>query len=218
MKTIFLIFLLLKSFLSLSQNQELLSLRDKYCNKNCEFYSSQLSYVKNLPDFPTREPAKKNKLLKLFNIPLEKRLELFPFSEYDSIYVIKPNYLNDDKEPRDYFNEKYYNTKYLINKKQVKKFSDILFNYYEVNYSNFTNINRKKIGCDCIEREYPQLILLFVNNGKKNYIGFPFYAYNVENKRTSFSEEEFKSLDLDNQKVKKILKYFNAYNDDFFDE
>lgn len=166
-----------------------MELRDNYCDTNCDFYHEDVNFRKNLLKLPLSPPeiGKQNDtLVPFFKIPLNKRLELFPFSKYDSVYIVTPKYY-DDKEPRNYIKSRFHDSKTLVTKEQLNKISDILFNYYEIKYSNFTILNYKITGCSGIEDTYPKIILLFVKNGKnKDYIAFPSQIFS----RTSFKDKD----------------------------
>lgn len=198
------IFLFL-TLLNYAQEKNLLELRDNYCNTNCDFYHKHLDYLSKLPKRPLAPDEKiaiSDTLVPFFKIPLEERKKLFPFSKYDSVYVVTPKYYAD-KEPRNYLKPKFHDSKKLVIKEQMNKISDILFNYYLIKYDNVTIINYKKTLCGRIENTYPKIILLFVKNGKpKDYIAFPSQIF----RRTSFSNKELEGLDLSAAKEKMIME------------
>lgn len=203
------ILLICFAFTSYAQEKKLKELRDNYCDTNCEFYHENLKLLDSLLNMPPPppDPSKpSDTLVSFFKIPLEKRKMLFPFSAYDSVYVITPKYY-DDKEPRNYLKSKFHDSKTLVTEEQLNKISDILFNYYEIKYDNFTIRSYKITGCDGIVETYPKIILLFVKNGKnKDYIAFPSQIF----RRTSFSNKELNGLDLSADKEKMIMEMFGV--------
>ncbi|MFH6956765.1 hypothetical protein ACHRV1_05110 [Flavobacterium aquidurense] len=195
------------TLINYAQEKNLLELRDNYCNSNCEFYHKHLDYLSKLPSWPP-SPLEishtSDTLVPFFKIPSEKRKMLFPFSKYDSVYVVTPKYY-EDKEPRNYLKSKFHDSKTLITEEQLNKISDILFNYYEIKYNNFTILNHTTTGCTSIEDTYPKIILLFIKNGKsKDYIAFPSQIF----RRTSFNNKELEGLDLCAEKEKMIMEMF----------
>lgn len=202
------IFLFL-TLINYAQEKNLLELRDNYCNTNCGFYHKHLDYLSKFPSWPP-SPQEINHtsdtLVPFFKIALEKRRTLFPFSKYDSVYVVTPKYY-DDKEPRNYLKSKFHDSKTLVTKEQLNIISDILFNYYEIKYNNFTILSYKTTGCTSIEDTYPKIILLFVKNGKnKDYMAFPSQIF----RRTSFTNKELEGLDLCAEKEKMIMEMFGV--------
>lgn len=202
------IFLFL-TLINYAQEKNLLELRDNYCNTNCSFYHKHLDYLSKLPSWPP-SPLEINHindtLVPFFKIPLEKRRTLFPFSKYDSVYVVTPKYY-EDKEPRNYLKSKFHDSKTLVTEEQLNIISDILFNYYEIKYNNFTILSYKTTGCTSIEDTYPKIILLFVKNGKnKDYMAFPSQIF----RRTSFTNKELEGLDLCAEKEKMIMEMFGV--------
>lgn len=187
-----------------AQKSKLNELRNTYCDVNCEFYHENLNFRKaqlNIPP-PPSPSEQRDTLVPFFKIPLEKTKILFPFSTYDSVYVLTPRYY-DDKEPRNYLKSKFHDSKTLVTEEQLNKISDILFNYYEIKYNNITNRNYRITGCSGIEDTYPKIILLFVKNGKsKDYIAFPSQIF----RRTSFNNNKLESLDLCAEKEKMIME------------
>lgn len=206
---IFCIVFLFLVFISNAQEKKLKELRDTYCNTNCDFYHKDVIFHKNLSKLPPSPPKlgeQNDTLISLFKIPSEKRKILFPFSKYDSVYIVTPKYY-EDKEPRNYKKSKFHDSETLLTKEQINKISDILFNYYEIKYNNFTIINYKKTLCGRIENTYPKIILLFVKNGKpKDYIAFPSQIF----RRTSFSNKELEGLNLCAEKEKLIMEMFGV--------
>ncbi len=166
-----------------------MELRDNYCDTNCDFYHEDVNFRKtllNLPPAPPEPKTKEDSIVLFFKIPLEKTKILFPFSTYDSVYVVTPKYY-EDKEPRNYLKSKFHDSKTLVTKEQMNKISDILFNYYLIKYDNITIRNYKITGCSGIEDTYPKIILLFIKNGKnKDYIAFPSQIFS----RTSFKDKD----------------------------
>ncbi|WP_123947503.1 hypothetical protein [Flavobacterium reichenbachii] len=197
------------AFITNAQEKRLKELRDIYCQEQCDFYYKHLDYLSKLPKRPLAPDEKiaiSDTLVPFFKIPLEERKKLFPFSKYDSVYVVTPKYYAD-KEPRNYLKPKFHDSKKLVIKEQMNKISDILFNYYLIKYDNVTIINYKKTLCGRIENTYPKIILLFVKNGKnKDYIAFPSQIF----RRTSFSNKELEGLDLSAAKEKLILEMFGV--------
>jgi hypothetical protein len=194
---------------SYAQKGKLAELRNTYCDDNCEFYHENLNFRKAQLNMPPAPPETKNEsdtLVPFFKIPLEKTRILFPFSKYDSVYIITPKYY-DDKEPRNYLKSKFHDSKTLVTQEQLNKISDILFNYYLIKYDNITIRNYKITGCSGIEDTYPKIILLFVKNGKnKDYIAFPSQIF----RRTSFTNKELEGLDLCAEKEKMIMEMFGV--------
>jgi hypothetical protein len=203
--------LLTISFIIVSnaQKNKLSELRNSYCGDNCEFYHENLNFRKTLLNLPTAPPepqAKEDSIVLFFKIPLEKTKILFPFSTYDSVYVVTPKYY-EDKEPRNYLKSKFHDSKTLVTEEQMNKISDILFNYYEIKYDNITELRYRITGCSGIEDTYPKIILLFVKNGKsKDYIAFPSQVF----RRTSFTNKELEGLDLCAEKEKMIMEMFGV--------
>ncbi|KFF06417.1 hypothetical protein B0A68_12225 [Flavobacterium reichenbachii] len=186
-----------------------MELRDIHCETNCKFYHENLKFRKallNLPPAPLKPKSQEDSLVSFFKIPLKERMMLFPFSKYDSVYVITPKYY-EDKEPRNYIKSKFHDSKTLVTEEQLNKISDILFNYYLIKYDNITELIYKITGCDGIVETYPKIILLFVKNGKnKDYIAFPSQIF----RRTSFSNKELEGLDLSAAKEKLIMEMFGV--------
>lgn len=207
-KIISAIFLLLV-LISNAQEKKLKELRDIYCADNCEFFHENLNYRESLLGLPPAPPDPKkpqDTLVSFFKIPLEKRMMLFPFSKYDSVYLVTPKYY-EDKEPRNYIKSKFHDSKTLVTEEQLNKISDILFNYYLIKYDNVTIRSYRITGCWDIEDTYPKIILLFVKNGKnKDYIAFPSQIF----RRTSFSNKELEGLDICAEKEKMIMEMFGV--------
>jgi len=197
------------AFITNAQEKKLKELRDNYCGNNCEFYHENLKFRKallNLPPAPPKPKTQEDSLVSFFKIPLKERMTLFPFSKYDSVYVITPKYY-DDKEPRNYIKPKFHDSKILVTEKQLNTISDIFFNYYLIKYDNITIREYRITGCSSIEDTYPKIILLFVKNGKnKDYIAFPSQIF----RRTSFSNKELEGLDLSAAKEKMIMEMFGV--------
>ncbi|MCC9016468.1 MULTISPECIES: hypothetical protein [Flavobacterium] len=203
--------LLTISFMTVSnaQKNKLSQLRNSYCNNNCEFYHENLNFrnaLLNLPPAPPEPKTKEDSLVSFFKIPVKERTMLFPFSKYDSVYVITPKY-HVDKEPRNYIKTKFHDSKTVVTQEQLNKISDILFNHFLIKYDNITIRPYKITGCNSIEDTYPKIILLFVKNGKKkDYIAFPSQIF----RRTSFTNKELEGLDLCAEKEKKIMEMFGV--------
>lgn len=192
-----------------AQKGKLTELRNSYCGDNCEFFHENLNFRKallNLPVSPPEPKVQQDTLVSLFKIPLEERKMLFPFSTYDSVYVVTPKYYVD-KEPRNYLKSKFHDSKILVTEEQLNEISDILFNYYEIKYDNTIEFRYKITGCDGIEDRYPKIILVFVKNGKdKDYIAFPSQVF----RRTSFSNKELVGFDMCSKKEEMIMKMFGV--------
>ena len=78
-----------------SQNNNLEKLRKQFCStKNYNSYTDNKKLIEKKSKLPPPSPQeldkRKNKLCKLFTIPLKERMKLFPFNNYDSIYVSFP--------------------------------------------------------------------------------------------------------------------------------
>jgi len=201
----YILILMLSPLLIFSQKLELQILRELYCSKNCNKYKSEQIWIKqnNPPKGPQRNVYPK--LTRIFSIPLEKRMKIYPFNTYDSIYIVNPAYIKDIHEPRNYIDDKYHNVKRLLSKIEIDKLSDILFNYYSLNSFGTTTGFHEEIGCDCIEFEYPKVIFLFMKNGKfEKYIAFPDNGLD----RYNFSNNEWKYFDWSMEKESMILKMF----------
>lgn len=201
----YILILIFFPFLIFSQKLELQGLRELYCIKNCNKYKSEQIWVKQ--NNPPKGPQEKvyPKIKRMFSIPLEKRMKLYPFNQYDSIYIANPVYLKNINEPRNYMDEKYHNEKRLLSKIEKDKFSDILFNYYYLNSFGVITRIHEEIGYDCIQFEYPKIILLFKRNGKfEKYIAFPDNGLN----RYNFSNQEWSNFDWSMEKEDMILKIF----------
>lgn len=203
--------LLTISFIAIgnAQKKKLTELRNIYCEEQCDFYHKHLYYLSKLPSWPPSPleiSHEKDTLITLFKIPLVVRKKLFPFSKYDSVYIVTPKY-HDDKEPRNYIKSKFHDSKTLVTEEQMNKISDILFNYYEVIYNKFITTRYTITGRNGIKDTYPKIILVFVKNGKsKDYIAFPSQIF----RRTSFSNKELEDLDLSAAKEKMIMEMFGV--------
>lgn len=143
------------------------------------------------------------KYLKMFSISLKERMNIYPFNEYDSIYIPKPIFVKDIEEPRNYLEEKYHNSVRLLTEDEKIKLSDILFNYHKT-YDLYRIGKRNTIGCDCIQLKYPKIILLFKKAGKFKKI----YCYDGWN-RYNFNEREYQNFDWSDKKEEMILNIFN---------
>ncbi|WP_337966788.1 hypothetical protein [uncultured Flavobacterium sp.] len=203
--------LLTISFIAISnaQKNKLAELHNMYCEEQCDFYHKHLDYLSKLPSWPPSPleiSHEKDTLMPLFKIPLVERKKMFPFSKYDSVYIVTPKY-NDDKEPRNYIKSKFHDSKTLVTEEQMNKISDILFNYYEVIYNKFITTRYTITGRNGIKDTYPKIILVFVKNGKsKDYIAFPSQVF----RRTSFNNKELEGLDLCAEKEKMIMEMFGV--------
>jgi len=190
------------------QQKKLIELRDIHCETNCEFYHENLNFRKSLLNKPPTpfSSTYNDTLVAFFKIPLNERRKIFPFSKYDTVYVVTPKYY-EDKEPRNYIKPKFHDSKTLVTKEQLDKISDIFFNYYEIKDNNIVELKYKITGCSGIEDTYPKIILLFVKNGKtKDYIAFPSQIF----RRTSFSDKELEGLDLCAEKENMIMEMFGV--------
>ena len=208
-KTILLTLTILFTFVCNAQIKKINELRNIYCEEQCDFYHKHLDYLSKLPSWPPSPleiSHEKDTLMPFFKIPLKERKKLFPFSKYDSVYIVSPKY-HDDKEPRNYIKSKFHDSKTLLTEEQMNKISDILFNYYEIIHNKFITTSYTITGCSSIEDTYPKIILLFVKNGKnKDYIAFPSQIF----RRTSFSNKELEGLDLSAEKEKLIMQMFGV--------
>lgn len=198
--------IILIGFQSFAQLTKLDSLRIKnISNSNKKKYNAEIIHKKKLqenpPLIPTIKEYKKNKTVRLFNIKKEDREKLYPFNSYNSIYfaIIKKD------STIDYLKKDSYNKINLLNKKEIQQISNILFNYFEVNYIPKIGVIAQ-VGCDC-PTEYSDIVLLFSKNDKiEKYIIF------TDNEPiTNFSESEYVQLDLDKEKERMILKLFRKY-------
>ncbi|WP_264742481.1 hypothetical protein [Chryseobacterium oryctis] len=179
--------------------------RSKYCVKKCKQYKYEQEYIKQDNPPGLSMLGAYPKLKRIFNIPFKDRMNIYPFNKYDSIYVVNPVYVRNVNEPRNYIEEKYHNTKRLISKIEKDRLSDILFNYYYLNSFGAITSFHEEIGCDCIQFEYPKIILLFKRNGKfEKYIAFPDNGLN----RYNFSNQEWSNFDWSMEKENMILKIF----------
>jgi hypothetical protein len=193
-----------------SQEKKLDQLRTNFCGINRKAYTENKELELKLrnappPPDPSEMSREEKKLVKLFSIPLNERLKLFPFSKYDSIYIAKPNYLKNECEPRNYLDEKFHASKRLLTKEEISELSNIFFNYYlllnylEIGVAGETYSDRP------IKDQYPKIIILFIKNGKaKDFIAFPNKGY----KRASFNNKEIFCMDLCDEKEGMILKLF----------
>ena len=192
MKKIFYILILLLNFLCSAQGEKLQKLQKNYPNFQTrtlqKSYKKYRQIIENSKEPPSPPNFKFDRLVKFYDIPFKERLKIFPFDIYDSIYISIPILIKDNKEPRNYLEEKYHGSIRLTTKNEIKKLTNILFNYskmygYVKEYRGYKNI-----GCDCIENEYPKIILLFKKNGKfEKYIAFPDEMF----LRTNFIYDDF---------------------------
>lgn len=214
-KKCFAIFFFFIFILCNAQIKKLDYLRAKHQREdNKNLFLNYLNYKKKLDKIYPPQPImygnpKFNKLIKFYTIPSNKRLEIYPFNAFDSIYFCTFNF-KEDKEPRNYLDSKYHNYIRLLESSEINQITNIFFNYFKMEGGNVTVFENKKIGCKDIYREYPKMMLLFKKNGKYfNYIAFP------ENgtKRSNFYEEKdaveyWKEFDLCAEKEDLILKKF----------
>ncbi len=208
MKKIFLLYILFVFSGMSAQNNKLEELRKLYNKGNFKIYQDNIKLSEKREELPPPSPQqkdkRKNKLIKLFNIPLNERINLYPFNLFDSIYVVMPNYIENIDEPRNYLEQKYHNEGRLISNDEKNKLSDVLFNYYKLTYNNELG-SYNKYGCECIEKEFPKMILLFKKNGKfEKFLAIPTEIYN----RWNFSNDEIAFFDLSKEKEELILKLF----------
>lgn len=194
-------------FYAQTNTHNLDKLRKQYCIQNCSVYTKEIilksKKITNPPPPPFED---KSKFLKMFAIPKQKRLKLFPFTIYDSVYVTIPNIIGNVNEQTNYMDEKYHGYKELVTKRDKELISDVLFNYYKLNdlYHISTSMTNN-VGCDCLEAEYPKAILLFYKNGKPlNFLSLHTYG----NSTTNFKRAELKAFDLTDEKEEMILKQF----------
>ena len=200
------IFYMIFSNVIFCQNNQLEKLRIQYSGKNYETYiDNKKIYEERLelpPPTPQELDKRNNKLSKLFTIPLNERLKLFPFNIYDSIYIVTPNCIENIEDPRNYLDKKYHKTIRIITKSEINKLSNILFNYYLLDYKQSIKTYSKT---SCIKSEYPKIILLFKKNGQyQNFISIPIET----NKRWSFTDQEIELFEMSTEKEEKILKLF----------
>lgn len=189
-----------------AQIQRLDSLRINNCIENkYSIYTKEIKHRKNSqespPLIPTIKEYKKNKTVRLFNIKKEDRKQLYPFNSYDSIYFAFPKKDNIIK----YLKKDSYSKINFLNKKNIAQISDIMFNYFELNYK-YKIGKVTQVGCDC-PPVYTDVVLLFSKNGKiEKYIGFP-----NSKSITNFTELEYNQLDLNEKKEEMILRLFKKY-------
>lgn len=82
------------------------------------------------------------------------------------------------------------------------------FNIYDTIYvakpiliKDIKENRRNKISCDCLEQDYPQIIFLFMKNGKlEKYIVFPDDRWH----RHNFTDEEHQNFDWSEEKERMI--------------
>jgi hypothetical protein len=196
--------LLLFSTLIYCQNNTLDYFRINNCKKKCKIFSKELIDKTNnnnsTPSFFLGKP----KYLKMFSIKEEDRKKIYPFNMYDTIYIAKPILIKDIKENRNYLDKKYHSSLKKLSYNEKIKFSVILFNYHKI-YNLYSIAERNKIGCDCLQQEYPQIIFLFMKNGKfEKYIAFPDDGWN----RHNFTNEEYQNFDWSEEKERIILETF----------
>lgn len=144
------------------------------------------------------------KYSKMFSIKKEDRMKIYPFNKYDSIYITSPNFIKKVEESRNYLEDKYHNSIRMLTEAEKIKLSDILFNYHKT-YDLFRIGEKNKLGCDCIQSEYPQIILLFKKNGKfEKFIAFPDNGKD----RYNFTNEEYQNFDWSMEKERMVLDLF----------
>ncbi|SHL41123.1 hypothetical protein [Chryseobacterium polytrichastri] len=190
--------------LLLSQNNKLQQYRNSYCLKNCSKYKKEQKWItdKNPPPAPQRGvyPVFKQ----AFSIPLNVRKTIYPFDNYDTMYVVSPNFVTETNEPRNYLENKFHNKTRIITSAELDKLSDILFNYYlfnDIYRTGFTSNESYK----CIQDSFPSIILLFMRKGKfEKYIAFP----DKGKDRYNFTDNEYSNFDMSKDKEKKILELF----------
>lgn len=210
LKHLIAIFFMIVSNVIFCQNNQLEKLRIQYSGKNYETYIDNKRIYEGRLELPPPTPKqldkRDNKLIKLFTIPLNERLKLFPFNKYDSIYIATPNCIENIEEPRNYLDKKYHKTIRIIKKNEIKKLTNILFNYYLLIYTPTIKTYYKTC---CIENEYPKFILLFKKDGEFiNFMAFP----DDGKKRTNFISgnvfDYYKEFDLCEEKETLILDLF----------
>jgi hypothetical protein len=199
---LFLTALLLCNVFYSQKVNELDSLRVKFCKKNCKEYKRDILLNSkgqiNPNDFD-------NKYFERFSIPSVQRMKIFPFNEYDSIYIANPNLIKDIDEPRNYLDAKFHNQIRAISLSEKERLSNILFNYSKKNIFIRTGLSNS-VGCDCIQEEYPKVILLFRKNGKfEKFIAFPDNGKD----RYNFTYEEYQNFDWSMEKENMILELFS---------
>ncbi|WP_444666799.1 hypothetical protein [Flavobacterium columnare] len=183
-------------------SQNLNSIQSKYCKKEYKKLHNKILFKKNDKfKFPTN--FKSTKTFKMFNIPANIRLNLFPFKQYDSIFIAIPKHQEDVTD--DYFSdEKNYLKKQLLTQEQKNYVSDILFNYYRDKSQGIFTI--ESVTCkNNLHAVY--LILLFKKNNNLIYIALNEKGYSKDN----FLREESFELDINEFKTNNLFKYFNFY-------
>jgi len=199
---LFLTVLLLCNFLYSQKINELDSLRVKFCKKNCKEYKRDI-LLKNKGQINPNDFD--NKYFERFSIPSVQRMKIFPFNQYDSIYIANPNFIKDINEPRNYLDTKFHNQIRAISLSEKERLSNILFNYSKKNIFIRTGLSNS-VGCDCIQEEYPKVILLFRKNGRfEKFIAFPDNGKD----RYNFSYEEYQNFDWSMEKENMILELFS---------
>ncbi|WP_157456524.1 hypothetical protein [Chryseobacterium hispalense] len=198
---LFLTCLILCNFFYSQKVSKLDSLRMQFCKKRCKEYKSDL-LLKSKDQISST--TINNKYFKRFSIPSLQRVEIFPFNEYDSIYLANPNFIKDINEPRNYLDPKFHNHIRAISSLEQERLSNILFNYSKENIFIRTGLSNS-IGCDCIQEEYPKIILLFKKNGKfEKFIAFPDNGKD----RYNFTNEEYQNFDWSMEKERMVLDLF----------
>ncbi|UQB68100.1 hypothetical protein [Epilithonimonas zeae] len=184
--------------------QDLDTYRLNYCLKKCKIYSKELIDKKNKNDAVPSYMIGTPKFSKMFSIKEDDRMKIYPFNKYDSIYVTNPILIEKIQEPRNYLDKKYHKSLRLLSKDEKNKLSDILFNYHKT-YDLFRISVKGQIGCDCVYLEYPQMILLFMKNGRfEKYIAFPDDGWD----RYNFSDGQYNNFDWSENKESMILDMF----------
>ena len=198
--------IILICFQSFAQITKLDSLRTKnISNSNKKKYNAEIIHKKELqenpPLIPTIAEYKKNKTVRLFNIKKEDRKQLYPFNSYNSIYFA----ITKKDSIIDYLKKDSYNKINLLNEKEIQQISNILFNYFELNYVYKIGLITE-VGCDCPTVNF-DIVLLFSKNGKiEKYLAFP-----LDKNITNFTESEYNQLDLNEKKEEMILRLLKKY-------
>ncbi|MDH5034925.1 MULTISPECIES: hypothetical protein [Chryseobacterium] len=199
---LFLAVLLLCNFFYSQKVNDLDSLRVKFCQKNCKEYKRDL-LLKNKGEINPGDFD--NKYYERFSIPSIQRTKIFPFNEYDSIYIANPNFIKNVDEPRNYLDTKFHNQIRMISSLEKERLSNILFNYSKKNIFVRTGLSNS-VGCDCIQEEYPKILLLFKRDGKfKKFIAFPDNGKD----RYNFTDQEYQYFDWSMEKEQMILELFS---------
>ncbi|MDI9312443.1 MAG: hypothetical protein QM535_19695 [Limnohabitans sp.] len=196
-KNIIYILIMINCNIALSQNLDYI--RTKYCIKKY-----RPLFTKILNDSKKNNPPgifKETKTNKMFNIPTNIRLGLFPFKEFDSVFIATPKH-QENIDVTYFVKEESYLKKQLLTKEQKNYVSDIIYNYYRNKNQGVVKV--ESVTCnDKLDEAF--LVLLFKNKNELKYIALNKNGYSIDN----FSDEESFELDVDKFKVNKIFQFFN---------